>query len=197
MIEHETVENTGTIYGYARVSKQKQNLETQVDMLIKAGVDKKNIFMEKIISVKEEKPMFDKLMEKLKPGDVLIFPATDRISRSVLSLLPLVQKLGERGINLKSLKEGWIDTTSPMGKFLFTIFAGLAEMERNNIRERTRDALETARARGRIGGRKKIQVNDPKVLMAKEMNKNKALSTNEICKTLKISRTSFYRYVNM
>lgn len=80
---------------------------------------------------------------------------------------------------------------------IFNIFSSLAQFERRLIQERTRAGLNAARARGRLGGRKKIETTNPKVLMAKNMHKDHGMSINDICNTLKISRASFYRYVNM
>jgi DNA invertase Pin-like site-specific DNA recombinase len=88
-----------------------------------------------------------------------------------------------------------IDTTTASGELIFNLFSSLAQFERRLIQERTRAGLVAARARGRIGGRKKMQANDPRVLTAKRMHKNHGMSIQEICNLLKISRPTFYRYL--
>ena len=101
--------------------------------------------------------------------------------------------LKEREIGFCSLQEN-IDTTSGVGKLVFHIFASLAEFERDLIRERTMAGLNSARARGRLGGRPKV-MDDKKAAMARSMHQDDELSVKEICTTLGISKTTFYRYL--
>lgn len=112
-------------------------------------------------------------------------------------LVTLVEDLGKKGIGFKSLCDDAINTTTASGELIFNIFSSLAQFERRLIQERTRTGLEAARARGRTGGRKKISPKNPKVLMAKKMHKNHGMSIDDICKTLNISRASFYRYLSL
>lgn len=121
----------------------------------------------------------------------------DRLGRSIHHLVLLIEELRQKGIGFKSICDGSIDTTTASGELIFNIFSSLAQFERRLIQERTRAGLESARARGRIGGRKKIERTNPKVLMAKNMHKNHGMSIDDICNTLKISRASFYRYVGL
>ena len=112
-------------------------------------------------------------------------------------LITLIEDLGKKGIGFRSLCDGAIDTTMASGELIFNIFSSLAQFERRLIQERTRAGLDAARARGRSGGRKKITLDNPKVLTAKRMHKNHGMSIDDICKTLKISRASFYRYITL
>jgi DNA invertase Pin-like site-specific DNA recombinase len=112
-------------------------------------------------------------------------------------LVSLVEDLRQKGIGFRSICDGAIDTTTASGELIFNIFSSLAQFERRLIQERTRAGLVAARARGRSGGRKKISNSDSKVLTAKRMHKNHGMSVDEICKILKISRPSFYRYLSM
>ena len=112
-------------------------------------------------------------------------------------LVSIVTSLKEKGIGFRSLHDGAIDTTTASGELVFNIFASLAQFERELIKERTRAGLSAARARGKLGGRKPISPQDPRVKMAKKMHKDHSMSINEICSTLKISRASFYRYLNL
>jgi DNA invertase Pin-like site-specific DNA recombinase len=105
--------------------------------------------------------------------------------------------LCQKGIGFKSICDGSIDTTTASGELIFNIFSSLAQFERRLIQERTRAGLDAARSRGKKEGRKKIESTNPKVLMAKKMHKDHGMNIADICKTLKISRPSFYRYINL
>ena len=89
----------------------------------------------------------------LREGDTVIICELTRLSRSVKDLFDLVEQVEKAGANIKSLKEPWLDTTTPQGRLLFTIFSGVSQFERELIRERTMEGLASARARGRMGGR--------------------------------------------
>lgn len=185
------------LVGYARVSTQDQDVQLQVNALEKAGCSKNMIFIDKISGSKSERPGLEKCLTVLTRGDTLIVWRLDRLGRSMPHLVQLVEELGQQGVGFRSLCDGAIDTTTASGELIFNIFSSPAQFERRLIQERTRAGLEAARARGRRGGRKKIPTTDPKVLMAKNMHKNHGMGINDICKTLKISRASFYRYINL
>lgn len=119
----------------------------------------------------------------------------DRLGRSMRHLITLVEDLRDRGIGFRSLQEGAIDTTSASGELIFNIFSALAQFERRLIQERTKAGLAVARARGRRGGRPRIESEEAKVLAAKKLAADKTLSIDDICKTLKISRSTYYRYL--
>src|SRR6266700_904155 len=173
------------LIGYARVSKNEQNLDLQLDALKAAGCEK--IFHDKITSLKEERKGLDEALAFLRPGDALVVWKLDRLGRTLRHLIDLVAEFNQQGIGFKSLKET-IDTTTSTGKLIFHIFAALAEFERDIIHERTKAGLEAARAPGRKGGR-------PKTLTPKQIAQLRALyadKTNnikDICKTFHISRT--------
>ena len=185
------------IVGYARISTQEQDLKLQTDALEKAGCLRNMIFIDTISGAKSERPGLDKCLAALKEGDTLLVWRLDRLGRSMPHLVQLVEELGEKGIGFRSLCDGAINTTTASGELIFNIFSSLAQFERRLIQERTRAGLEAARVRGIKGGRKKISPTDPKVLMAKKMNEKHGMSITDICKTLKISRASFYRYINL
>ena len=117
----------------------------------------------------------------------------DWLGRSLRQLIDTVSDLQEKGIGFKSLQEN-IDTTTSGGKLVFHIFGALAEFEREIIKERTQAGLQSARARGRQGGRPKA-LTEKQVQMLRELAANKDRSVEEICQTLGISRMTFYRYV--
>lgn len=185
------------LVGYVRVSTQDQEVQLQVDALEKAGCAKNMIFIDKISGIKSERPGLEKCLARLTAGDTLLVWRLDRLGRSMPHLVQLIEDLGQKGIGFRSLCDGVIDTTTASGELIFNIFSSLAQFERRLIQERTRAGLAAARSRGKQGGRKKISSTEPKVLMAKNMHKNHGMSINDICKTLKISRASFYRYINL
>jgi DNA invertase Pin-like site-specific DNA recombinase len=183
--------------GYARVSTQEQELALQLDALEKAGCQKNKIFIDKISGAKSQRPGLDQCLAVLKPGDTLVVWRLDRLGRSMAHLVCLIEELKGKGIGFKSLCDGDIDTTTASGELIFNIFSSLAQFERRLIQERTRAGLAAARARGILGGRKKLSPTNPKVIMAKKLHKDHTLSIQDICKTLQISRTTFYKYINL
>jgi len=185
----------GNLIGYARVSTEGQDLSMQINELKASGCHP--IFSDKVSGVKSERPGLDKCLKTLNQEDTLIVWRLDRLGRSMPHLVSIVTSLKEKGIGFRSLHDGAIDTTTASGELVFNIFASLAQFERELIKERTRAGLSAARARGKLGGRKPISPQDPRVKMAKKMHKDHSMSINEICSTLKISRASFYRYLNL
>ncbi|NQY62127.1 MAG: recombinase family protein [Alteromonadaceae bacterium] len=187
----------GRKIGYARVSSDSQELNLQIDALLKEGCDRSLIFTDKISGAKSSRPGLDKCLEILSPGDHLIVWRLDRLGRSMSHLINLIESLIEKKIGFKSIQDGAIDTTTASGELMFNIFSALAQFERRLIQERTKAGLNAARARGRTGGRPKTGINNPKVQMAKQMHQNNSLSIESICDSLSISRATFYRYLSM
>jgi DNA invertase Pin-like site-specific DNA recombinase len=185
----------GNLIGYARVSTNDQEVQLQLDALKKAGCSKDNIFIDRVSGARATRPGLEKCLSTLQSGDTLLVWRLDRLGRSMPHLVSLVEDLHTKNIGFRSICDGAIDTTTASGELIFNIFSSLAQFERRLIQERTRAGLVAARARGRRGGRKKICANDPRVLTAKRMHKNHGMSINEICKILKISRPTFYRYL--
>ena len=138
-----------------------------------------------------------KCLDTLQTGDVLVVRRLDRLRRSMRHLFAVVEDLRTRGIGFCSLNEGAIDTTSASGELIFNIFSALAQFERRLIQERTKAGLAAARARGRNGGRPKVTANEARVVLAKKLHADKSLDIDDICKTLRISRSTLYRYVQL
>lgn len=177
--------------GYARVSTEEQSLNRQIDMLNEVGCEK--IFEEKISGVKRERQELIKMLEQLRKGDLIIVSDLTRLSRSVKDLFQLVEQIEAKGANIKSLKESWMDTLTPQGKLMFTIFAGISQFERDLISQRTIEGLVAARARGKKGGRPPKDEKDIK--LAKKMYEEKTYSISEIIKATGISKTALYKYI--
>lgn len=140
----------GMIFGYARVSTDDQNLDAQTDALTDAGAER--IFSDKISGSQRKRPQLDQLLEQLRPDDVIVVTKYDRLARSLVDLLAIVEDVKQRGAGFRSLAED-IDTTTPAGRLVFHVFASIAQFERERISERTKEGLEAARKRGRVGGR--------------------------------------------
>lgn len=138
------------ILGYARVSTDDQVLDAQTDSLIAAGVER--IFADKISGSTRKRPQLDQLLDQLRQGDIVIVTKYDRLARSLRDLLDIVEVIKESGGGFRSLAED-IDTTTPAGRLIFHVFASIAQFERERISERTKEGLEAAKKRGRVGGR--------------------------------------------
>ena len=138
------------IIGYARVSTVDQNLDAQTDALRAAGAER--IFADKISGSVRSRPELDKLLEHLRNGDVIVVTKYDRLARSLRDLLEIVETIKDHGSGFRSIAED-IDTTTPAGRLVFHVFASIAQFERERISERTREGLEAAKRRGRVGGR--------------------------------------------
>ena len=177
------------------VSTGEQDLQLQLDALKTAGCSDTNIYTDKASGARASRPGLDKCIEALKPADTLVVWRLDRLGRSMPHLVSLVEELLGKGIGFRSLQDGAIDTTTASGELMFNIFSSLAQFERRLIQERTQAGLAAARARGRLGGRKPISPDDPRVVTAKRLHKDRSLSIDQICKTLGISRPTFYRYL--
>ncbi len=177
------------LIGYARVSKEDQNLDAQRDELKTAGCEK--IYTDKISGAIDDRSGLDELLSFARPGDVLVVCRLDRLGRSLKKLILLVEELSSEGIGFRSLRES-IDTTTSGGKLVFHVFGALAEFERALISERTKAGLVAARARGRNGGRPRL-MDEIKIQQAKTLLSEKKFSVPEICRSLGVSRGTLYR----
>lgn len=177
-------------FGYARVSTEDQSLDLQIDAMKKYGIDK--VFTDKVSGKTTSRPGLDQCLEFLREGDTLIVWKLDRLGRSLPHLLEIVSSLKEKGVNFVSLQES-IDTSSAVGNLIFHIFCSLAQFERELTRERVIAGLESARSRGKVGGRKKALSNDQIKKMFK-LYDSKTMSVVDICEHYGISRETFYQY---
>ena len=184
--------------GYARVSTDKQSLLRQTDQLAHEGCER--IFMEKISGGKSDRPELLRMLDVVREGDTVIVTELSRLSRSVKDLFNMIEKLHTLGADIRSLKESWADTTTPQGKLLFAIFAGVSEFERDLIRQRTREGLATSRARGHFGGRPMTSAD--KIDLAVRMYKSESDNTptytiEEITQAVGICKTTLYKYLRI
>ena len=175
-------------FGYARVSTEQQNLDRQLDMLTQYGVD--YIFNEKMTGTKRDRPELDKLLDRLMAGDTVVVESLSRLGRSTKDLIELVELFEKKQVHLVSLKEQ-IDTSTSAGKLLFTLMSAIAQFERDVIAERTREGLNAARARGRIGGRPRT--NEQKVRQAVKLYQTGQYSVREIEELTGVKKSTLYR----
>ncbi len=178
-------------FGYARISTSQQSLESQIDHLQNVNCEK--IFKDIGCGAHENHKGFEEMNNQLREGDIVAVTALDRLGRSNKKLLELIEEWNKKNIHLHILSHQ-IDTTTPQGKFMFSIMAALAEQERNIIRERVTRGIQTARARGRKGGRpRKVNEKEHKRLLKLYYEKN--ISVQEICEIYTISKPTLYNYV--
>ncbi|MCF6768549.1 recombinase family protein [Thiotrichales bacterium 19S11-10] len=186
------------LIGYARVSKVdgSQNLDLQIDALKKAGVCDDKIYHDKASGKAKNRSELESCLKALREGDTLVIWKLDRLGRSLHDLVNLIQQLSDKNIGLKVLtgKGANIDTSTPYGKMFFGFFAVLAEFERDLIIERTKAGLESARARGRKGGRKH-SLSKSQIRLAQAAMGKKETVVSELCKELRVTRPTLYRYV--
>ena len=178
------------IIDYARVSTIDQNPDLQIDALEKAGCEK--IFIDKASGSIADRPELDKLRNMLRKGDVLVIWKLDRLSRSLKHFMEWVDFLEEEGVELKSIQDS-IDTSTPMGKFVFHLFGALGQLEKDIIRERTMAGVSAARARGRVGGRRPNKLNAKKIKRVKDLYAKKEMTVKEICEWAGVSRATVYK----
>ena len=177
------------LIGYARVSTQDQNLDSQREALTQAGCEK--IFEDKVTGSRNERPGLVKALEMLREGDTLVVWKLDRLGRNAKGLIDLVRDLHKQGVQFKSLTDS-IDTSTASGRFFFQIMASLSEMERELTIERTQIGLRLARKLGRIGGRKR-KMTDSKIETAKKLKAN-GIPPRDIAETLGVSIPTLYRW---
>lgn len=182
-----------TMIGYARVSTREQNPEAQEAELRQAGAER--VFVDHGESSRvADRPAWEACQDYMRAGDTLVVRSLDRLAGGEAMALQIVHQLGERGIELKSLTEPEIDTTTPMGRALFGVVAVFVQLRVDTIRQNTRRGIEHARAQGRVGGR-------PTVMPAERVRAAQALQTqghslSQIAEALGVSRSSVWRALN-
>jgi DNA invertase Pin-like site-specific DNA recombinase len=177
------------LIGYARVSTEDQDLAGQRSALKDVGC--KRIYEEKVSGARRGRPELARMLDQLRSGDVVVVSRLDRLARSTRDLLEIAEQLKEAEAGLRSLHEPWADTTSPGGRMVLTVFAGIAEFERELIRERTRAGRVAAQARGvRFGRPPKLTAD--RIALAQRLV-GEGTSVPEASKILNVHRATLYR----
>jgi DNA invertase Pin-like site-specific DNA recombinase len=190
-----TLTATGTQLGYARVSTGHQSLDQQIDALTAAGVDATRVYSDKLsgTSTREQRPGLASLMDYAREGDAIVVVGIDRLGRNAAEVMTTIRELGERGIVLRSLREG-IDTSNATGRMVAGVLASLAELELELGRERRAAARDARKARGQSIGRPKA-LDKSKAALAQRMHAS-GESASTIAATLGVSRATVYRVLS-
>ena len=176
--------------GYARVSREDQELSLQTHALMQAHCER--LFTDRLSGARSDRPGLADALSHLREGDTLVVWKLDRLGRGVKGLVDLVTQLEVRGIHFESLTDR-IETTTPSGRFFFHVMASLAQMERELIVERTRAGLEAARRKGRVGGRRR-KMTEGKVASARQLLAG-GMPPREVAQNLGVSVPTLYRWV--
>jgi DNA invertase Pin-like site-specific DNA recombinase len=175
-------------------------LEDSIDLYARDALQKdgcEKIYTEVMSGTKLERPQLQEMVANLRKGDVVVVWKLDRLGRSLKHLVHLVNQFVLQDVGLKSLHDHNIDTTTSQGRLSFNIFASLSQFERDLIQERTKAGLDTARARGRIGGKPKglSPQAELSACAAETLYKERKLTVREIINQLGIAKATFYNYL--
>lgn len=174
--------------GYIRVSTQEQNTMRQEVLMEQLGVDQ--IYIDRSSGKNANRPELKTMLEFVRKGDVVIVESISRFARNTKDLLELVEQLTAKGVEFVSQKEA-IDTSTPTGKFMLTIFGAVAELEREYILQRQREGIAIAKEQGKYTGRKPVE--HPNFSRVVEQWQAGKFSEKEAGKQLGMSRATFYR----
>lgn len=176
--------------GYARVSTQGQDLDQQRAVLSAAGCVR--IFEEKVSGAKRDRPELARMLDHMRASDVVTVTRLDRLARSTRDLLDIAERIKEAGAGLRSLAEPWADTTTPAGRMVLTVFAGIADFERCLIAERTSAGRAAAKARGvKFGPRPALSL--AQVTHARQLIEHEEKAVTEVAALLGVHRATLYR----
>jgi len=181
------------IIGYVRVSTQEQNEDRQLTIMEQYKVEK--VFSEKLSGKNTERPELKRMIEYVREGDTLVIESYSRLARSTKDLVLIVEQLNAKDVNLISSKEN-IDTNTPQGRFMFTIFAGLAEFERECTLQRQAEGIAEARKKGLYKGRKPKPYDEKQLRIECEKWRREEQTATAIMRKLDMSSNRFYRIVN-
>ncbi|MDR2753175.1 MAG: recombinase family protein [Oscillospiraceae bacterium] len=181
-----------TKFAYVRISTAEQNELRQVIAMEDLKIPKENIYMDKLSGKNTARPGLQKLLATVKQGDVIYVESFSRFARNTRDLLDLVEQLSEMGVGFVSLKEK-IDTGTPTGKFMLTVFAGIAELERAFILQRSREGIEAARRAGKHLGRPVKNAPDDFDTLVKDWERKVIPLSKVLEQCGSISESTFYR----
>ena len=179
---------------YCRVSTEGQNESRQTELAEKLGIDKDNVYVDKASGKNTDRKALKALLTFCRKGDTIYCESISRIARNTKDLLSIIDELNQKQVDFVSIKES-IDTSTPTGKFMLTVFAALAEMERENILEKQAEGIAIAKAEGKYKGRKPREYD--KALFAKMCREWRAgeRTAVSIQRKFDITAQTFYRWV--
>lgn len=195
MAHHNETNQTGghdMLIGYVRVSTQEQNEQRQYIALQEKNVDK--IFTDKASGKTADRAELKEMLSFVRDGDVVITESISRIARSTRDLLSIIDTLTQKNVEFISLKES-IDTTTPQGKFMLTVFAAMAELERENILQRQKEGIAIAKAQGKYKGKPPIKIDEKTFKSVCIRWRKNEITATQAMKELNLKPNTFYRRV--
>ena len=180
--------------GYARVSTDEQNEARQLESFQKYRESISKVYIDKCSGKDTNRPQLKAMLDYVREGDVVVVSDFSRLARSTKDMLQIVQALADKGVALISIKEN-LDTDTPQGKFMLTIFAALAELERETILQRQREGIEIAKAHGKYKGRSPIPFDESRFKAECQKWKNGEQTAVETMKKFDMKPNRFYRNV--
>jgi DNA invertase Pin-like site-specific DNA recombinase len=180
--------------GYGRVSTEEQNLDLQFDAFERAGIPTDDLYIDKISGAKSKRTALDLSLKRLREGDRFVVWKVDRLGRDVFNNLSIANTLNELGVEFKSLTEPMVDIKTPLGRYMFILLTAHGQLEREQLIERTLAGMESAKLRGRPGGRKNYlspdDVRQLKIQLALTED-----SLDDIAPRFRIKRRTIFNYV--
>ena len=180
--------------GYARVSTEEQNEARQLSSFEGYTEKIKKVFIDKLSGKNTDRPQLQAMLSYVREGDVVVVSDFSRLARSTKDMLQIVQELTDKGVGLISLKEN-VDTDTPQGRFMLTVFAALAELERETILQRQREGITIAKQQGKYKGRKPIPFNEDKFRSECKKWRDGEQSAVATMKKLNVKKNRFYQIV--
>ena len=180
--------------GYARVSTEEQNEARQLESFRSFSEPISKTFIDKCSGKNMNRPQLKAMLEYVREGDVVVVSDFSRLARSTRDMLQIVQDLSDKGVGLISMKEH-LDTDTPQGKFMLTVFAALAELERATILQRQREGIEIAKADGKYTGRKPLPLDEAQFRAECAKWRAGEQTARKTMQNLKIKSNRFYRLV--
>ena len=180
--------------GYIRVSTAEQNESRQIKALLERGIEQDDLFIDKQSGKNTDRPRLKDLLGYVRKGDIVYTESISRIARNTKDLLTIVDTLQQKQVDFVSLKES-IDTTTPQGKFMLTVFAAMAELERDNILERQREGIAIAKEQGKYTGRQPIKVDDTLFKDTVTRWKKGEITARKAMEIVNLKPNTFYRRV--
>ena len=186
------------LFGYARVSTEAQNLQSQIDLLLTYGVEKENIYCDVNSGAKTDRKELNFLLKLLRPGDTVVFHDISRIGRDFKHLLDVIDFFHKTGVQFKDLTNPMIDTNStrtPEGELIFSVFGIMAQFFRKSSNEKVKRGIDSARRQGRVGGRPRGLSNGlkKKAPTVVKLYLETTMSNREICQMVGIAPNSLYK----
>ena len=182
------------LLGYARVSTEEQNEQRQIKALLDRGIEKDYIYIDKKSGKNTDREKLKELLSFCRKDDIVIVESISRIARNTKDLLCIVDELQKKDVDFISMKE-CIDTSTPQGKFMLTIFGAMAELERESILERQREGIAIAKEQGKYKGRKKIEVDKEKFTRLVKEWRSGNITATKCMEELDMKPNTFYRRV--